>query len=58
MSALTAFNRKKSFVNGVEPEKQRRQGRFTENIAALRALNQKKNAFTALNRKNGGVNAV
>ena len=36
------FNRENNGVNGVEPEKQRRQWHFTEQIGALRALNPKK----------------
>ena len=53
-----ALNRKKSGVNGVEPEnsgvndlepeKKRKKRRLTGKIAALKALN----------RKNGGVNGV
>ena len=39
MAALTAFNRKKSGVNGVEPKKQRRYLRLTGKLAALRAKN-------------------
>ena len=58
MSALTAFNRKKSIVNGVEPEKQRRQGRFTENIAALTALNWKNSCVNGIEPEKSNVNDI
>ncbi len=45
--ALTALNRRKNDVNGVEPKK-----------SGLTALNRKKAALTALNRKKSGVNGV
>ncbi len=45
---LTALNREKSGINGVEPEKWWRYWRLTGRIAVL----------TALNRKNSGLNDV
>ena len=48
MAASTALNRKDGGVNGVEPEKKRRQRRLTGKIAAS----------TALYWQNGGVNTV
>ena len=66
--ALTALERKKSGVNGVGTEKQRRQRRWNRKRAELTALEwkisgvndveRKKARLTALERKNCGVNAV
>ena len=48
MNESTAFNRKNSGVNSVQPEKKRCERRATGIIAS----------FAAFNRKNGGVNGV
>ena len=48
MKASTAFNRKNSGVNSVQPEKKRCERRPTGKIAA----------FAAFNGKNDGVNGV
>ena len=55
MTPLTALNRKKSGVNGGEPEKQQR---LIEKMAASTALSGIKAALAALNRRNSGGKGV
>ena len=56
---LTAFNWKKSCVNGVQLKKiAALTALIRRNMAALTALNRKIAALTALNREEIGVNGV
>ena len=53
---LRAFNRKNCGVNGVEPEKRRRQRCLREKVAVVTALKREKTALTVFNGKKSGVN--
>ena len=48
----------KTSVNGVQPEKQRRQWRLTGRIAALTAVNQKISSVNGVQPENRSVNSV